>query len=121
MNYVKLCSLILGIEFQVRGVFVYSNNGDLIVGGMQDNVKPYLPTEEKSKSTLDTIFRWNSRELLSPFFGPGKYSLTEYKKIKRITFPLNNHKLLIVGTSVEVDHDKIIRNILQLIESKEKI
>ena len=52
MNYVKLCSLILGIEFQVRGVFVYSNNGDLIAGGMQNNVKPYLPTEEISKSTL---------------------------------------------------------------------
>ena len=52
MNYVKLCSLILGIEFQVRGVFVYSNNGDLIAGGMQNNVKPYIPTEEISKSTL---------------------------------------------------------------------
>ena len=88
---------------------------------MQDNVKPYLPTEEISKSTLNTILRWNSRELLYHFLGTGKYSLTEYEKIKRITFPLNNHKLLIVGTSVEVDHDKIIRNILQLIESKEKI
>jgi hypothetical protein len=119
MDYTKLCSLILGIESQVRGVFVYNSNGDLITGGMQKDVKSYLPREEMSKSILNTIVRWKSRELLYPFLGPGKYSLTEYEKIKRITFPLKSHKLLIVGTDVKVDHDKIIRKILQLIKSKE--
>lgn len=119
INYEKLCSLILGIESQIRGVFVYNNNGDLIAGGMQNNIKSHLPIEEMSKSLLNTILRWNTRELLYPFVGRGKYSFTEYEKIKRITFPLKNHKLLIVGTNVEVDHNMIIKKILQLIKSKE--
>jgi hypothetical protein len=59
MNYEKLCSLILGIESQVRGSFVYNHNGDLIAGGMQNNTKSHLPIEEMSKSLLNTILHWN--------------------------------------------------------------
>ncbi|WP_253805567.1 hypothetical protein [Nitrosopumilus sp. Nsub] len=121
MNYEKFCSLILGIESQVRGAFVYNNNGDFIAGGMRDSIKSYLPIEEISKSLINTILRWNARELLYPFVGYGKYSFTEYEKIKRITFPLKNHKLLIVGTDIGIDHDRVIKKILQLIESKESL
>jgi len=38
MDYAKLCSLVLGIEPQIRGVFVYNSNGDLLTGGMQNDV-----------------------------------------------------------------------------------
>lgn len=118
MDYAKLCSLILWIETQIRGVFVYTSNGDLLTGGMQNGIQSYLPPDELSKSVHNTILRWNTRELLHPFLGFGKYSLTEYEKIKRITFPLDSHKLLVVATEIEVEHDKIIKKILQLIELK---
>jgi len=52
------------------------------------------------------------RESLYPFFGAGKYSITEYEKVKKITFPLDSHAILVVGT--EVDHDLIIDKILRL-------
>ena len=44
--------------------------------------------------------------------------MTEYERVKRITFPLNDSILLIVSTEIEVDHDVIIKKILQLIEGK---
>jgi len=44
--------------------------------------------------------------------------VTEYTKIKRITFPLNKSVLLIVGAEVEINHDIIIQKILQLIHKK---
>jgi len=40
------------------------------------------------------------------------------KKVKRITFPLDAHVILIVGSEVEVEHDIIIHKILQLINEK---
>lgn len=118
LNYSKLCSIILGIEPQIRAAFVYHFNGQLLGGGMRDGIKSYLPPEEITRSTLNTILSWKTRELHSPFLGAGKYSLTEYEKIKRITFPLSSSVLLIVGTEIEVDHNAIIKKILQIIETK---
>ncbi len=118
MNYTKLCSLILGIEPQIRGAFVYHYSGELLAGGMRDGIQSYLPPEDLTKSTYHAISRWQTRELLYPFLGAGKYSITEYEKVKRITFPLDTHVLLIVGIEVEVQHDIIIHKILQLINKK---
>ena len=116
MNYTKLCSLILGIEPQIRGVFVYHHNGELLAGGMRKGIDSYLPREEITKSIHNTISRWQTRESLYPFFGAGKYSITEYEKVKRITFPLDPHAILVVGVEVEVDHDLIIDKILRLLK-----
>lgn len=115
MEYSKICSLILGIEPQIRSVFVYHLNGEILAGGMQKNVKSILPIDEITKSVLNTISRWNTRKSLYPFLGKGKYSLTEYEKVKRITFPLDTHAFLIVSTEVEVAHDVVIQKILQFI------
>ena len=38
--------------------------------------------------------------------------MSEYQKIKRITFPLEQNHLLLVTTEVDADHDKIIKDIL---------
>jgi len=56
--------------------------------------------------------------MLYPFLGEGIYSVTEYEKMKRITFPINKSVLLIVGAEVEINHDVIIQKILQLIHEK---
>jgi len=115
MNYLKLCSLVSGLEPAIRGVFVYNFSGELLAGGTLDDVKSYLPPEEITKSVYSTISRWTSRESLYPFLGMGKYSITEYEKIKRITFLLETHVILVISMEVEIDHDLIIKKILQLI------
>lgn len=115
MDYSKICSVILGLEPQIRAVLVYHFNGELLGGGMRDGVESYLPPDEITKTALSTILRWKTRELLYPFLGNGRYSITEYEKIKRITIPLNDSILLIVATEVEVNHDAIIKKILQII------
>ena len=115
MNYSKLCSLVSGLEPAIRSVFVYHFSGELLAGGILDDVKPYLPNEEMTKSIHSTISRWKSRESLYPFLGAGKYSITEYTKIKRITFLLETRVILVISMEVDVDHDLIIKKVLQLI------
>ena len=117
-DYSKLCSLILGIEPQIRGVFVYHYNGELLAGGMREGIQSHLPQEEITKTILNTISRWQTRELLYPFLGIGRYSITEYEKVKRVTFPLETSIILVVGMEVKVDHNIIIKKILQLINQK---
>ena len=117
MEYAKICSLILGIEPQIRSAFVYRSNGEILAGGMREGIESILPIDEITKSVHNTISRWKTRESLYPFLGHGKYSMTEYEKVKRITFPLETHAFLIVSTEIEVAHNAVIQKILQLIKS----
>jgi len=75
--------MILGLEPQIRGVFVYHYSGELLGGGMRNGIQSYLPPGEISKSTYNAISRWQTRELLYPFLGSGKYSITEYEKSEK--------------------------------------
>ena len=43
-----------------------------------------------------------------------KYSMGEYEKMKRISFPLSDKYLLMVHTEIQNDHQKIISEILNL-------
>jgi hypothetical protein len=49
--------------------------------------------------------------------GKGKYAMAEYEKIKRITAPLDSDHLLLVTTEVGADHQSIIKNVLELIQT----
>ncbi|KER06002.1 hypothetical protein AAA799E16_01303 [Marine Group I thaumarchaeote SCGC AAA799-E16] len=117
-DYKKLCSLILGVEPQIRSVYIYHTNGELLVGGMREGVDMLLPIEEMTKSIHNTILRWKTRELIFPFLGAGKYSFTEYEKIKRITFPLDKQFIVIIGIEIEAKHDIIIEKIFQIIQNR---
>ncbi len=111
-----MCSLVLGLEPQIRSAYIYHNNGELLAGGMREGIPSLLPTVEMTKSIHNTLLRWKTRELLYSFLGAGKYSLTEYEQVKRITFPLKNYAVLVVGMEVAIKHDIIIEKILLLIE-----
>jgi hypothetical protein len=50
-------------------------------------VKNILSNEETRKSNLKALEGWELRKSLSPKTGKGKYAMTEYEKIKRITIP----------------------------------
>ena len=86
---------------------------------MRNGIQPFLPPVEMTKSVYNTIKRWQTRESLHLFLGVGKYSIIEYEKVKRITFPLDAHAILVVGIEVKVERDIIIHKILQLINEKE--
>ncbi len=49
MYYTKICSMILGIEPQIRGVLVYHFNGELLAGGMRSGVESHMPPGELAK------------------------------------------------------------------------
>jgi hypothetical protein len=72
----------------------------------REGVKNLLSPEESNKSLGLTINSWRIRGKLADKIGKGKYTLTEYEKIKRITMPLGDKYLLYVTTEVEADHSK---------------
>ncbi len=115
MDYENLCATIFRIDPKIRFVGVYHKDGELLNGGMRGGLEPYLPREERARSTRHTIMRWETRKILFPFIGEGKYSMTEYEKIKRMTFPLSESALLLITTEISANHNFIIDKIQQIV------
>jgi hypothetical protein len=115
LDYDTLCSAVFEIDPKIRYAAVYHKSGHQLCGGMRDGLEALLPPEELTRSAIQTIMRWNTRQLLSSFIGQGKYSMAEYEKIKRMTFPLNETALLLVSTDVTANHNIIISRILDII------
>jgi hypothetical protein len=115
MDYDKVCKDIMNLDPQVRFAGICDDTGEIKYGGHRNGVTNLLSPEETKKSNLQALARWGLRNSLSPKIGKGKYAMAEYEKIKRITMPIGDDHLLLVTTEVNVDHDKLIKNILKLI------
>jgi hypothetical protein len=117
MDYDKLCKDILNLDPKVRYAGVCDDTGETKYGGQREGIKNLLSSEETKKSNMQALARWGLRNALVPKIGKGKYSMAEYEKLKRITFPLEESDLLLVTTEVDADHKKIINNILDLLQN----
>ena len=116
MDYGKLCNEILMIDPKIRYAGICNDTGETKYGGQREGVKNLLSPEEIKRSNLQALARWALRNSLSPKVGKGKYAMAEYEKVKRITIPLaDKSHLLLVTTEVNVDHIRIIEQVLKLV------
>lgn len=114
-DYGNLCETLFEIDPRIRYVAIYHKSGHCVCGGMRNGLEALLPPEELTKSAIQTIMRWETRNALSTFIGKGRYSMAEYEKIKRMTFPINQTKLLLVSTEINANHNLIISKVLNIL------
>jgi hypothetical protein len=115
MDFDKLCKDILGLDSKVRFAGVCDDSGGIKYGGQREGITNLLSPDETRRSNLQAMARWALRSSLSSKIGKGKYAMSEYQKIKRITFPLEQNHLLLVTTEVDADHNKIIKDVLTMV------
>ena len=106
---------IMSLDRNIRMVTICGLNGIIMYSQHRGGVKNLLSSEENNKSLGLAINSWKIRSELADKIGKGKYTLTEYEKIKRITMPLGDKYLLYVTTEVEADHSKLIRGLTKII------
>lgn len=116
MDYNRICQDILNIDPKIRFAGICDETGETKYGGMREGLNSLLSPQESQKSNLLAVGRWGLRKSLVNKTGKGVYAMTEYEKLKRITIPINEDHLLVVTTEVEADHNKIIKNILDIIK-----
>lgn len=116
MDYTRVCKDILDFDPKVRFAGICDETGETKYGGMREGLPSILSPEDTQKSNRLAIGRWGLRYALEHKTGKGKYSITEYEKIKRITIPLDDNYLLLITTEVEADHGSIINNALRMVK-----
>ena len=112
----KLYYDIMKLSPEIRFVTIIDFDGRLMFGGQREGISNYLNPRSEKESLRHTIDAWLIREKLSNVIGRGKYTLTEYTKIKRITIPIDKNHLIYLTTEITVDQDKLIAKILELLQ-----
>jgi hypothetical protein len=113
MDYNRLCKDILDLDTKVRFAGVCDITGEIRFGGQREGIKNLLTPEETKLSNIQAMAEWALRNSLATKVGRGKYAMTEYEKIKRITFLLDLDHLLLVTTEVDTEHMKVIESIVK--------
>jgi hypothetical protein len=113
-DFGRICKDIVCLDPNIRMVTICGLNGIIMYSQHREGVKNLLSPEESNKSLGLAINSWKVRSELADKIGKGKYTVTEYEKIKRITLPLGDKYLLYVTTEVDADHSKLIHSLTKI-------
>ena len=116
MDFENICKSVLDVDDAVRFSMIVVD-GVKKFGGYRYNTVGILNSEELEKSIWYAQERMEGRRVAENKLGKTRYAMAEYEKVKRITFPLDVKTLLLVSIEVKSDHDKIIQEILKIIEA----
>mgnify|MGYP000028502611 FL=1 len=98
-KYQQLLNMIMDFNESVRFAAVSDGNGQLLWNSQRNGVSNIVPIE-KTKATMSrSRSEWDNYASASEHVGNGLYSITSYSKIKRITIPLSDGKMLFISVN----------------------
>ena len=115
-KYEKLCDTLFAMNRNIRFAGVIDKMGKLIAGGMRKGIEPLDSKEERKKLYLEYALRTAMRQDFDSKYGRVIYTMSEREKIKIASFPMGEH-LVLVSIDRKAAHEKIIREILDLISA----
>jgi len=116
MDFEGLYDEIMNLDPNVRFAVVLNRNGERIYGDYRENLKHFLTPDELNMVIYHACQRWEGRKHLAHKIGKALYSMTEYEKVKRISFPIDENHMMLISIDTFVDHTKIINGVLNLIK-----
>ena len=116
----KLCKEIFSLDAGIRFVGVITRMGKLVAGGMRQGMQSMEQGEDSTKLFLEFALRNEMRKDFDQVFGKTLYSFSERERIKLASFPFDGH-LIRVSMEREVNHVKVIGEILKLLLRKDEL
>ena len=86
--------MLMDFNGTIRFAAVADENGKILWNSQRDGLKNIVPVEETKQTLLRALNGWKENANVKGYIGSGLYSIASYEKIKRITVPLDNGKLL---------------------------
>ncbi|MEO9363989.1 MAG: hypothetical protein ABI348_08825 [Nitrososphaera sp.] len=110
----QFCADVLSLDASIRFAGVADATGTAIHFAYREDLVPLLSPAETTKSILQAVLRSGTRTTLEDKLGECAYTLSLYKKVKRITIPLRPptvgrpNAILMISLDAKVDHDVVI-------------
>ncbi|WP_316505472.1 hypothetical protein [Nitrosopumilus sp.] len=109
-KYETLLNMLMDFNKSIRFAAIYDKKGQILWHSQRDGVKNIVPYEETKQTLLRTIPAWEENLKVTKGVGSGLYSITSYEKIKRISIPLDDEKLLFVSINNELSSKTKTKN-----------
>ena len=98
-KYEQLLNMLMDFNESVRFAAVSDAGGQLLWNSQRNGVSNIVPIE-KTKTTMSrSRTEWDAYTSSAEYIGNGMYSITSYAKIKRITIPLPDGKMLFISVN----------------------
>ena len=114
MDYDLICSRIIETNPKIRFVAIFHKSGELVAGGMRKGLDSYLSKEETERTMRQAVLRWQTRDKIAHKIGAPEWAMAKYAKVFRLTIPLNNQKLILVSSELDVNPSEIVQKIVEL-------
>ncbi|MCH7758552.1 MAG: hypothetical protein IIA19_08815 [Thaumarchaeota archaeon] len=87
---------ILALDENIRFVAISDLDGNLIVSKSKEGVELYLSPESTKDTLRHAASAWKSRMKHVDEIGRGLYTIAVYEKLRRVTMPLSDDRILLV-------------------------
>ena len=106
----KLLNMLMDFNKSIRFAAIYDKKGQILWHSQREGIKNIVPYEETKQTLLRTIPAWKENMKVTKDVGSGLYSITSYEKIKRISIPLDDEKMLFISINNELSSQTKTKN-----------
>ena len=85
----------------IRYAAVADSDGQILWNSQRTGLKNIVPVEETKQTIRRALQGWKENTTVKNYLGSGLYSISSYEKIKRISVPLDDGKILFCTISNE--------------------
>jgi len=110
----KIIRMILKNNKHARYAAICDANGDILCDEYCKDGENILTLEETKDSLKRSLARWKEREEFADKIGKGEYAVVSYEKIKRVTIPMEDDRIVFV--SVDSGKNVEMKYVLELID-----
>jgi hypothetical protein len=109
-----MCKKIHELEPKIRFAGLINPNGRLVAGGMKPGYQSLEEERDNEMLYMELVLRAKMRKEFDKAFGPVKFAMSYRDKLIVMSFPINDHVLL-VSVEKDVDFSKLPFKIVELI------
>jgi len=110
---------ILALDENIRFVAISDLDGNLIVSKSKEGTDLYLSPESTKDTLHHAASAWKSRMKHVNEIGRGLYTIAVYEKLRRVTMPLADDRILLVTIDNAGGQKQILDELLNLVVYKD--
>ncbi len=90
----KMLHMLMDFDPTIRFAAIVDKTGTIEIYSQREGLKNLVPFDETKQTLKRALHAWDENARVKDFIGKGMYSIASYKKVKRITVPLGNGRML---------------------------
>ena len=115
----NLVDKILALDENIRFAAIADLDGNMIISKSQEGTNLYLSPESTKDTLHHAASAWKSRMKHVDEIGRGLYTIAVYEKLRRVTMPLADDRILLVTIDNAGGQKQILDELLNLVVYKD--